>query len=43
MKFGMLNFYEQPAGGKTEHQIVKEQLDCVCSCGGLRFRLHMGA
>jgi natural product biosynthesis luciferase-like monooxygenase protein len=29
MKFGMLHFYEQPAGGKTEHQVVKEQLDCM--------------
>ena len=27
MKFGMLHFFEQPAGGKTEHQVVKEQLD----------------
>ena len=29
MKFGMLHFFEQPAGGKTEHQVIKEQLDCM--------------
>src|SRR5208282_1438641 len=27
MKFGMLHFFEDPAGGKSEHQIVREQLD----------------
>lgn len=29
MKFGMLHFFEQPAGDKTEHRIVKEQLESV--------------
>src|SRR5208282_3155549 len=31
------NFYEQPAGGKTEHQIVKEQLDCLCAAEDFGF------
>lgn len=29
MKFGMLHFFEQPAGAKRERQILKEQLDCM--------------
>jgi hypothetical protein len=29
MKFGLLNFFEHPAGNKSEQQIVKEQLDCL--------------
>src|SRR5216683_1150549 len=29
MKFGILHFFEHAAGGKTEHQIVREQLDCM--------------
>lgn len=29
MKFGMLNFFEHPAGGKTELQVIEEQLDCM--------------
>jgi alkanesulfonate monooxygenase SsuD/methylene tetrahydromethanopterin reductase-like flavin-dependent oxidoreductase (luciferase family) len=29
MKFGMLHFFEHPAGGKSEHQIIGEQLDCM--------------
>jgi len=29
MKFGMLNFFEHPAGGKTEFQVIEEQLDCM--------------
>jgi luciferase family oxidoreductase group 1 len=37
MKFGMLNFYEQPAGGKTEHQIIKEQLECMRAAEDLGF------
>ena len=37
MKFGILNFYEQPAGGKTEHQIVKEQLECLHAAEDLGF------
>ena len=37
MKFGMLHFFEQPAGGKTEHQVVKEQLDCMRAAEDLGF------
>jgi len=29
MEFGVLNFFEHPAGGKTEHRIFKEQLDTL--------------
>ena len=29
MKFGVLNFFEHPAGGKTAHRIFKEQLDTL--------------
>jgi len=29
MKFGMLHFFEHPAGGKTERQVMSEQLDCL--------------
>jgi len=29
MKFGVLNFFEHPAGGKTEHQVFKEQLETL--------------
>src|SRR5215469_14570117 len=29
MKFGMLHFFEQPAGGKTEIQVIEEQLDSM--------------
>jgi hypothetical protein len=30
MKFGMLHFFEHPAGNKSKHQIVREQLDARC-------------
>jgi natural product biosynthesis luciferase-like monooxygenase protein len=29
MKFGLLNFFEHPAGGKTEHRIFQEQLETL--------------
>lgn len=29
MKFGILNFFEHAATGKSEYQVVKEQLDCM--------------
>ena len=29
MKFGILNFFEHPAGGKTEHRIFREQLETL--------------
>jgi natural product biosynthesis luciferase-like monooxygenase protein len=29
MKFGMLHFFEHPAANKSEHQIVREQLDSM--------------
>ena len=29
MKFGMLHFFEDPAGGKSERQIIREQLDSM--------------
>jgi natural product biosynthesis luciferase-like monooxygenase protein len=37
MKFGVLNFFEHAAGGKTEHQIVKEQLDCMRAAEDMGF------
>jgi len=29
MEFGVLNFFEHPAGGKTEHRVFKEQLETL--------------
>ena len=29
MKFGLLNFFEHPAGGKTEHRVFQEQLETL--------------
>jgi alkanesulfonate monooxygenase SsuD/methylene tetrahydromethanopterin reductase-like flavin-dependent oxidoreductase (luciferase family) len=37
MKFGMLHFFEHAAGGKTEHQIVREQLDCMRAAEDMGF------
>jgi alkanesulfonate monooxygenase SsuD/methylene tetrahydromethanopterin reductase-like flavin-dependent oxidoreductase (luciferase family) len=37
MKFGLLHFFEHPAGGKTEHQLVKEQLDCLRAAEDMGF------
>ena len=37
MKFGMLHFFEHPAGGKSEHQIVREQLDCMRAAEDMDF------
>lgn len=37
MKFGMLHFFEQPAGGKTEHQIIKEQFESMRAAEDLGF------
>jgi alkanesulfonate monooxygenase SsuD/methylene tetrahydromethanopterin reductase-like flavin-dependent oxidoreductase (luciferase family) len=37
MKFGLLNFFEHPAGGKTEHQIFKEQLETFRAAEDLGF------
>jgi alkanesulfonate monooxygenase SsuD/methylene tetrahydromethanopterin reductase-like flavin-dependent oxidoreductase (luciferase family) len=37
MKFGMLHFFEHPAGGKSERQIFREQFDCVRAAEGMGF------
>ena len=37
MKFGMLHFFEHPPGGKSERQIVREQLDCMCAAEDMGF------
>ena len=37
MKFGMLHFFEHPAGGKSERQIVREQLDCMRAAEDMGF------
>jgi alkanesulfonate monooxygenase SsuD/methylene tetrahydromethanopterin reductase-like flavin-dependent oxidoreductase (luciferase family) len=37
MKFGVLNFFEHPAGGKTEHRIFKEQLETLRAAEDLGF------
>jgi alkanesulfonate monooxygenase SsuD/methylene tetrahydromethanopterin reductase-like flavin-dependent oxidoreductase (luciferase family) len=37
MKFGILHFFEHPAGGKTEHQIVREQLDSMRAAEDMGF------
>ena len=42
MKFGILHFFEHAAGGKTEHQIVREQLDSMRARRRHGLRLHLG-
>ncbi len=37
MKFGMLHFFEHPAGGKSELQVVREQLDCMRAAEDMGF------
>ena len=37
MKFGMLHFFEHPAGGKSERQIFREQLDCMRAAEDMGF------
>ena len=37
MNFGILNFFEHPAGGKTEHRVFKEQLDTLRAAEDLGF------
>jgi natural product biosynthesis luciferase-like monooxygenase protein len=37
MKFGILHFFEHAAGGKTEHQIVREQLDSMRAAEDMGF------
>jgi natural product biosynthesis luciferase-like monooxygenase protein len=37
MKFGVLHFFEHPAGGKTERQIIAEQLDCLRAADEMGF------
>ena len=37
MKFGMLHFFEHPAGGKSERQILMEQLDCMRAAEDMGF------
>jgi len=37
MRFGVLHFFEHPVGGKSEHQIVREQLDCMRAAEDLGF------
>jgi len=37
MKFGLLNFFEHPAGGKTEHRIFTEQLETLRAAEDLGF------
>ena len=37
MKFGLLNFFEHPAGGKTEHRIFQEQLETLRTAEDLGF------
>jgi luciferase family oxidoreductase group 1 len=37
MKFGMLHFFEHPAGGKNERQIFGEQLDCMRAAEDMGF------
>jgi len=37
MEFGVLNFFEHPAGGKAEHRVFKEQLDTLRAAEELGF------
>ncbi len=37
MKFGLLQFFEQSAGGKSEHRIVKEKFECMLAAETLGF------
>ena len=37
MEFGVLNFFEHPAGGKTEQRLFKEQLDTLRAAEELGF------
>jgi natural product biosynthesis luciferase-like monooxygenase protein len=37
MKFGLLNFFEHPVGGKTEHHIFREQLETLRAAEDLGF------
>jgi natural product biosynthesis luciferase-like monooxygenase protein len=37
MDFGILNFFEHPVGGKTEHRLFKEQLDTLRAAEELGF------
>jgi luciferase family oxidoreductase group 1 len=37
MKFGLLHFFEHPAAGKREHQIAREQLDCMRAAEDMGF------
>jgi alkanesulfonate monooxygenase SsuD/methylene tetrahydromethanopterin reductase-like flavin-dependent oxidoreductase (luciferase family) len=37
VEFGLLHFFEHPAGGKTEHRIFKEQLDTLRSAEDMGF------
>lgn len=37
MKFGLLHFFEHAAGGRSEHQIVREQLDCMRAAEDMGF------
>ncbi len=37
MKFGILDFYEHAAGGKTEQQVIKERLDTMRAAEDLGF------
>ena len=37
MEFGILNFFEHPASGKTEHRVFKEQLDTLRAAEELGF------
>jgi natural product biosynthesis luciferase-like monooxygenase protein len=37
MKFGVLHFFEQATSGKNEHQVIKEQLDCLRAAEDMGF------
>lgn len=37
MKFGLLNFFEHPAGGKTEHRVFAEQIETLRTAEGRGF------
>ena len=37
MELGLLNFFEHPAGGKTGHRILKEQLKTLRNAEELGF------
>ena len=43
MKFGLLHFFEQAAGGKSERQIVREQLDSMRNGRRDGVRLYLGS